>query len=264
MSLTGLVSRRAGTVVVWLLLATWEAVSRFHIAPTQFFPPVTTIVAALWSLTASLELVQEYTVTLWRAGAGFLLGTAAAIVLGVLMGYYRSVFNLFEPLLEALRPIPTVALIPAAILLLGIENTMKIFIVAWACFFPVWVNTMESIRSVNRELLDTARTFKFTDPAILAKFLLPCAAPGIFTGMRISVAFALMLSVVSEMVAGDTGVGHFLIAAEDAFQIPQMYATVFSLAAVGYVLNWLLVTIERRVLQWHYDVPHSQGLHEVL
>jgi len=264
MSLTTLVSHRAGTGTVLLLLATWEALSRFHIAPSQFFPPVTTIMAALWSLTVSLELVQEYVVTLWRAGAGFLLGAAAAIFLGALMGHYRSIFNLFEPLLEALRPIPTVALIPAAILLLGIESRMKIFIVAWACFFPVWVNTMESIRSVDSELLDTARTFKFTDPAIFVKFLLPCAAPGIFTGMRISLAFALMLSVVSEMVAGDTGVGHFLITAEDAFQIPQMYATVFSLAGVGYVLNWLFVTIERRAMPWHYGVPRSQGFHEVL
>ena len=263
MPLATLLLRHSGTLVVLLLLTIWELVSRLHIAPSQFFPPVTTILTALWSLVISFELVQQYVVTLWHAGAGFLLGTAAAIVMGVLMGYYRNIFNLFEPLIEALRPIPTVALIPVAILLLGIDNTMKVFIVGWACFFPVWVNTVESIRSVDSELVDTAKTFKFTDAATISKFLVPCAAPGIFTGMRISVAFALILSVVSEMVAGDTGVGHFLIATEGAFQISQMYAAVFSLAAVGYVLNSMFVAIERRVLRWHNDSGNNQELQDI-
>ena len=255
MSLAATASRHSGKAVVLLMLLIWEAVSRFHIVPALLFPPVTTILKSLWALTVSLELFRDYAVTLWQAAAGFSLGTAAAIVIGVLMGHYQKLFDAFEPLFEALRPIPTVALIPAAILLLGIEDAMKIFIVSWACFFPVWVNTMDSIRAVNRELLDIARTFKFTDLAILRKFLVPCAAPGIFTGMRISMAFALILSVVAEMVAGDTGVGHFLIAAEGAFQIPQMYAAVFSLALVGYVLNCIFVAIERRILGWHYSIP---------
>ncbi len=242
----------SGVVFVVFLLVLWEAISRLEILRSMFFPPATTIFATLWSLIVSLELVREYAATLWRAAAGFSLAACLGIATGVMMGFYRPAFALLEPLIEMLRPIPTVAMIPVAILLLGIEDTMRIFVIVWACFFPVWLNTLEAVRAVDKELMDTARTFRFSDPAILTKIVLPFASPGIFTGLRISVAFALILAVIAEMIAGENGIGRFIITAESAFLIPQMYAGVFSLALVGYGLNRLFLLAERRILRWHY------------
>lgn len=248
----------SGAVFVVLLLVAWEAVARLELVRALFFPPATAIFAALWSLTASLDLVREYAATLWRAAAGFSLAACLGIATGVVMGFYRPAFSLLEPLIEMLRPIPTVALIPVAILLLGIDNAMKIFVIAWACFFPVWINTLEAVRAVDKELMDTARTFRFSDPAILAKIVLPFASPGIFTGLRISVAFALILAVISEMIAGETGIGRFIIESEMAFRIPQMYAGVFSLAIVGYGLNRIFLLAEQRILRWHYASARAE------
>ena len=255
--MTGAQRNWSGIGFVFLLLLAWEVVARLQLVSPMFFPPVTTILAKLWSLTASLELLREYGATLWRAFAGFAIATVLGITTGLLMGFYRSVFSLLEPLIEALRPVPSVALIPVAILLFGIGNGMKIFVIAWACFFPVWINAFEGVLSVDLGLLDTARTFRMSDRSTLLKIALPFALPGTLTGMRISVGFALILAVVSEMIAGETGIGHYIISAEEGFQVPQMYAAVFSLAALGYALNRLFLAIERHVLRWHYSAARS-------
>ncbi len=247
----------SGVGFVVLLLVAWEAIARLQLVRSMFFPPATTIFATLWSLTVSLELVREYAATLWRAVAGFSMAACLGVVTGAAMGFYRPAFSLLEPLIEMLRSIPTVALIPIAILLLGIDDAMKIFVITWACFFPIWINTLEGVRSVDKELMDTARTFRFSDAATLMKIVLPFAFPAIFTGMRISVAFALILTVIAEMIAGESGIGRFILESEAAFRIPQMYAGVFSLAIVGYGLNRLFLLAERRLLHWHYSAARA-------
>jgi ABC-type nitrate/sulfonate/bicarbonate transport system permease component len=241
-----------GIGFVLLLLLIWETVARLQLAPPMFFPPVSTILSALWSITISLDLVREYGATFWRAFAGFTIGTALGVTIGLVMGFYRPAFLLLEPLLEMLRPIPTIALIPVAILALGIGDSMKIFVIAWACFFPVWINALEGVLSIERGLIDTALSFRLSNRATLFKIALPFAVPGIFTGMRISVGFALIVTVVAEMIAGQTGVGRYILDAQAGFQVPDMYAAVFSLGVVGLGLNQLFLAAERRLFRWRY------------
>ena len=241
------------------LLTLWEALPKLGLVSASFFPPISLVLTSLWKLVASMELVQEYSLTLWRAFGGYAIATLLGIGIGMAMGFFRPVYLLLEPVIEFVRPLPSVALIAVAILLLGIDDGMIVFVVAWACFFPIWHNTLEGVLSVDTSLLDTARTFRLSQRQTIFKIALPFALPYVLTGMRISIAFALILAVVSEMVASDKGVGRFIIDAQSGFRVPEMYAAVISLALVGYITNRIFMACENRALAWRQPSQQPQG-----
>lgn len=251
-------TRIGGFGVVILVLVTWELFSRAGIVNVHYFPPVSRILKVLVSVTLSGELLTHYGVSLWRAGLGYGTAVLAGIALGLFIGYSRIAFNLAEPLVELLRPIPSAAIIPMIILLLGIGNTMKVFVIGWACLWPVLVNTIDGVRGVDRVLVDTALTFGSNRKEIFLKIILPAASPQIATGMRVSLAFALILAVVSEMIAGNNGIGFYILDSERAFKVAEMYAGTFSLAAVGYSLNRLFVIADNRILAWHKGLTSKE------
>ena len=125
-------------------------------------------------------------------------------------------------------------------------------LIAFACFFPIVVNTIQGIAGVDRVLLDTARTFGLTTREIIWKIVLPSASPNIVAGMRIALAIALILTVISELVASNDGIGFMILDMERAFRIPEMYAGIFTLMVVGYLLNRLFVVFESRTLAWYF------------
>ena len=196
--------------------------------------------------------------SLWRMFAGYFIGVLLGVLLGLLMGYFRFFYNLLEPITEVLRPIPSPAYLPIVILFLGIDDEMKIFMIAFASLFPVLINTYSGVRSVDPIQLQTARTFGVTGRKLIWQIVLPASSPYIFTGMRVSLAVALIVMVISEMVAASSGIGYFILSAQRGFQIREMFAGVLTLAVVGYVLNRLFVAIENRVLAWHYGYTQQQ------
>lgn len=246
-------SRWAGFVLVVAALLAWQLASVHHVLDPVFVPPISDIWSAWVSAMQDGSLRDALSGTIIRFVESYALAVLLGVTLGTAMGYWRTMWALFEPAVELLRPLPPPAVIPIAILLLGVENTMKITVTVFASFFPVLLNTMYGIRSVDPILIDTARTFGYHRLAIVRRISLPAALPSIVAGMRISLAIALILTVLSEMVAGSAGMGFFILNAERAFQIPQMYAGVFSLAVLGYVLNWLFVVLEQRGLRWYVE-----------
>jgi len=186
-----------------------------------------------------------------RLAIGYLIATVCAIAIGVAMGVWRGMYMLFEPLVELLRPIPSPAYLPIAILFLGIDNAMKVFMVAFASFFPILLNTVAGVRSVDPVLLDTGRTFGLNRAQIIWRIVLPAAASYILTGMRISLAIALIVTVIAEMVAGNSGIGFYILSAQRSFQVPEMYAGVIALALLGFALNKGFIAIESWALNWH-------------
>ena len=252
-------TRWGGGVTILALLALWQAGSTLRILHPVYIPPITVIFRALWEVLASGELLQNYQVSLLRMAAGFGISAALGISCGLLIGYHRAVFNLTEPLIEFCRPTPVSAIIPIVILLFGIGNEMKIFIVAWASFWPILVNTIDGVRGVDRVLLHTARVFGVTPWELFRKVILHAASPHIVTGMRVSVAISLIVTVIAEMLAGNNGIGYFVLDAERSFRIPEMYAGVFSLASVGYLLNRLFVCLESSVMAWHRGLTSKEG-----
>lgn len=241
--------RLFGVGLLLALLALWQ-VSALSWVDSPNWPPVTEILRALVDGLRSGELVQVFGSTLWRMLAGFAIGTSLGVALGLAMATLPRLEAALRPLVELLRPIPIPAIVPPLILLLGIDHAMKVFVVAFASFFPVLVNTVGGVHAVEGTTLDVARTLQVGRARTLLKVVLPASLPYVMAGMRTSLALALIVSVVAEMIAGSEGVGFHLMTMQYAMRAADMYAAIFLLAAVGYALNLALLAIERRLLHW--------------
>jgi ABC-type nitrate/sulfonate/bicarbonate transport system permease component len=241
--------RWLGVALIAALLLAWELAVATGASRAISFPRVTAIADAWVGLVLDGELVVEMLDTLRRMLIGFSIAAIIGIPLGLLTGSSRLAHSLFEPLTELLRPIPSPAYIPIAILLLGIGDQMKVAVVAVAALFPILLNTYQGVRDIDPTLTDTGRTFGLKRLAILREVALPAALPSVLTGMRISLGIAFIVVVVAEMVIGNQGMGHLILGSQRAFRIPEMYAGIFTLAVIGYSFNWLFVTVERAMLR---------------
>jgi len=253
-------TRFGGFLLILALLAAWEALARSGVVASVSFPPFSRVFVSFCSLAASGKLIVLLLPSLERLAIGYVLAVAFGIGLGIAMGYFSVIYNLFEPLTEILRPIPSPAYIPIAILFLGLGDTMKIFMIAFACFFPILLNTYSGVRAVDPIQINTARTFGLSSGAIMRKVIIPAASPQIFTGMRVSLAISLIMVVISEMVASVDGIGFYILNAERSFRVLEMYAGVITLGLLGYALNWLFVRLERRVLHWNIEAARRETL----
>ena len=144
-------------------------------------------------------------------------------------------------------------------LFLGVDDEMKIFMIAFGAFFPILLNTYSGVRAVDPVQVNTARTFGLSRRRIVQQIIVPAASPYIVTGMRISLAIALILVVISEMVASNNGMGFFILDTQRSFRIREMYAGIIALAIVGYTLNAVFVALERRVMAWHIGATAKDG-----
>jgi ABC-type nitrate/sulfonate/bicarbonate transport system permease component len=167
------------------------------------------------------------------------------------MGRSKKINNLLEPLVEMLRPIPSAAIIPVAILFFGIFDSMKIFVISFACVWPILLNTIDGVKSIDRTLIETGMTFNLTKKQFLFKIVLPGASPNIVTGMRISLAISLILAITVEMISGNNGLGFFILDAERSFKYPEMYAGILLIGVIGYLINTIFLKSTNRVMEWH-------------
>lgn len=238
-----------GVLLLVLLLVLWQVSALWWVSSTSW-PPVTEILRAIAAGLANGELAQVFGSTLWRMVIGFVIGSAAGVLLGITMATFPLADAALRPLVELLRPIPMPAIVPPLILLLGIDHAMKVFAVSLACFFPVLVNTVGGVRAVDPTALDVARTFQVGRLRTLLQVVLPASLPFILAGLRTSLALALIVSVVAEMIAGSEGIGYYIMTMQYAMRPSDMYAAIFLLAAMGYGLNLALLAVERRLLHW--------------
>jgi ABC-type nitrate/sulfonate/bicarbonate transport system permease component len=242
--------RWTGVLFLIFLLGLWEYAVAAELLRGTSLPRPSASLVAFYNEVTSGELLTAIGSTLRRIGIAYFIAVALAVPLGALMGASRAVYNLFEPVTELVRPIPSPAYIPIAVLLLGIGDSMKIAVVVVSCFFPILLNTYEGVRSVDRVLLDTGRTFRTSRREQLLKIILPASLPSIFTGMRISLAVALIVMTIAEMLAGNEGIGYFVVYNQRVFRAANMFAGVFMLALVGYTLNTLFNSLSNWILRW--------------
>ncbi|MDB5593145.1 MAG: transporter permease [Hyphomicrobiales bacterium] len=245
-----MMKRLPGFLLIVALLAIWEISSAYEWIDPVSFPRVSRIFAAWESGLFGGEILEQITPSLWRIFCGFAIACAVSIPVGLLMGTNAFVYRLLEPITEFVRPIPSSAYIPVAILVLGIENEMKIFVIFLACLFPVLLNTYGGVRGVDPVLVDTGRTFGLSRLRALYLIILPAALPSILTGMRISLGIALIVSVVSEMITGNSGIGYFILDMQRIFRVPEMFAGIFTLGLLGYVINLVFLRAEAYFLRW--------------
>jgi len=245
-------SRFPGLVLILILLAAWQ-LSALYLVDTPTWPPVTSIFEAWFDNIADGTLIKHLLATLWRQMLGYGLAVVMGVILGLAMGYFRPLYNLLEPLVEALRPIPGPAYLPVLVLFVGIGHEMKVVLILVASFFPILLNTYSGVRSIDRVQFDTARTLGLSTMQTLRELVLPAASPQILTGMRISLAISLILAILGEMIVSSDGLGYFTLLAQRTFKIPDMYAGIFTLALFGYVLNRLFLLCEARLIRWHIE-----------
>jgi ABC-type nitrate/sulfonate/bicarbonate transport system permease component len=245
-------SRGSGVILILLLLGFWQF-SALYILNTPTWPPITKILVAWYESIVDGTLIVHLLATLWRQMLGYWLAVTLGISLGIAMGYYRVFYNLLEPLIEVFRPVPGPAYLPVLVLFVGIGSEMKVVLILVASLFPILLNTYSGVRSIDPVQFDTARTLGLTTMQTLREVVLPAASPHILTGMRISLAISLILAILSEMIVSNDGLGYFTLLAERTFKVPDMYAGIFTLALLGYVLNRLFLIGESRLIRWHQE-----------
>lgn len=195
-------------------------------------------------------LPSEIGATLESYVQGLAVAIAVGVAVGVIVGSSRVLLDASFVVIEFLRPIPAVALIPLAILFLGFDTPMRRFVIAFAAVWPILVNTMYGVRGTDRFLQDVARTSGVTALGRLVRVTLPGALPSIATGVRVSASLALLVCVTAEFVTGTDGIGAYMQQQQNAFQLPEMYAAVVLIGMLGYLINAALRVAERRLVFW--------------
>jgi ABC-type nitrate/sulfonate/bicarbonate transport system permease component len=230
-------------LVVWGLLSSGSE--------TFYFPPLTTILSTFSDTWLFERIGSDVVPSLLRMGVGYGLATVIAVTAGVALGMSRRARTAAGPIVEFLRAIPPPALLPFAILVLGVGSVMKVFIIAFVCLWPILLNTIDGVTGIDPTLKETTRVYGISRRDRIRSVVIPAASPQIFAGMRTSLSLALILMVISEMVASTNGIGYFVLQSQRSFDIPEMWSGIFLLGILGYVINTGFVLIERRVLRWH-------------
>jgi ABC-type nitrate/sulfonate/bicarbonate transport system permease component len=232
-----------------LALVLWGVLSAG--SDTYYFPPLTDILSTFADTWLFERVGSDVVPSLVRMGLGFGIAVLVAISTGLLLGLSPRARRAAAPIVEFLRAIPPPALLPFAILVIGVGHSMKVFIIAFVCIWPILLNTIDGVMGVDPTLRETTRVYGVSKRDRLWRVMLPAASPQIFAGMRTSLSLALILMVISEMVASTNGIGYFVLQSQRTFAIPEMWSGILLLGILGYALNGALVLIERRVLRWH-------------
>ncbi|MFI6070205.1 ABC transporter permease [Actinoplanes sp. NPDC051343] len=256
-SLTHSVRRflRGGTGVLVFLVA-GEVLGRIGLVDRGYLPPSSAVLARTAGLVADAGFRQDVAATLEVWAAGLLIALLIAVPGGLLLGSLPVVNSAVRVLVEFLRPIPAVALIPLVILIVADQRQMQRDLAAYAALWPILLNTIYAVGDVDPGTRDMARSFGLSGPAILARIALPSAAPFIATGTRVASAIALVVTVSTELIAGggEHGIGIFVLnASADAGHADVVFAAAAIAGLLGYAIDLALRTVERRVFRWHFQ-----------
>ncbi len=233
------------------VLGLWELLARTGVLNERHVPSMTDTVAELARQLTDPDFWSAVGSTLqgWALGLG--IAVALAVPLGIVIGSSPLFYRAVRFVVEFLRPIPSVALVPLAVLIYGVGLESKVFLAAFAAFWPLFVQTLYGVQDVDPVATDTARSFGLGGFERLWRIKLPSAVPYIATGLRISSAVALILAVTAEIVIGSAGLGRSINVARSSGAIELMYALIITTGLLGWALNLVTTRAERRVLHWH-------------
>jgi ABC-type nitrate/sulfonate/bicarbonate transport system permease component len=250
--------RRTGLAVGLpvLLLAAWWFASA---GSTDFYrPPLERILVAFRDTWFGARLRDDVLPSLVRLTLGYAVALVVGIALGVAVGANPRLRALLEPVLEFLRAIPPPVLVPILILVAGIGNTMKVLVIVSGCLWPVLLNTVEGVRAVDEVLADTCRSYGIRGRLRLRHLVLRSASPQIVTGARQALSIGIILMVISEMFAANSGLGFTVVQFQRGFAIPEMWSGVLLLGLLGVALSLLFRLAERAVLGWYHGLRAIQ------
>jgi ABC-type nitrate/sulfonate/bicarbonate transport system permease component len=252
-------SRASGGLLLVLLLCFWEASARFGIVQSLNWPPFTVVLTSLYTSTITGEIVPVIASTLWRMMRGYAIGCAVGVSVGLMIALLRPVRLLLLPTIELLRPIPIPAIIPPLIFLLGLDDRLRLFSIAFATFFPVTLNTLAGVRSIEPIYAQVARTFGIPRWTEIRRVIFPAALPFIFAGLRTSLGLAFIVTVIAEMIVGQEGIGYYLVSMQFAMRAADMYGGILLVTCVAYLLNRAFVAGEARAIRWARQAETMRG-----
>lgn len=195
--------------------------------------------------------------SVWRVVVGFLLCIVIGTALGVLIGSYRTLRLIVQPVLTFLRSLPGAALVPAAAVVFGLGSTMRLMIILFIAIWPVLLNTVDGVIELDPVVVDTTRAYRIGGWRRLFFVTLPALAPRVAAAGRTSLAISILTMVISESVAAPYGIGFMLLQSENNFRIDEMWAVILLMGLLGLVLNTVYTVIERRVLRWYLHAQRT-------
>lgn len=235
------------------LVAGWEIAVRAGWLNAAVFPAPSAVLAAL-SAAIDKGLVQrDLAISLQRSGIAFGAAIVIAIPLGLAMGSARKVERVLDPVLQLFRQLSALALYPVFILLMGLGETSKVFVIFWGTLFPLLLATIGGVKEVDRKLVEMARSYGANRIQTFRRVVLPASLPQIFVGLRLSATTALLMLIASEMIGANSGVGFQVMNAQYNFQIGLMFAYIGLLAVLGLAANGLIVALQRHLCRWNLN-----------
>lgn len=249
-----------GLTFVWLpatIIVAWVLVSGDR--SNYYMPRFGDTITDVGEFLSPEGLTRDVLPTLANMLSGFGIAVTLGVLLGILIGRITIIRELTSPLISFFRSIPPPALLPLAIVLLGIGVEMKVALIAFGALWPTLLSTIDAVRNQDPALDDLARVYSIRRARKLLQLTVPAAAPQIVAGMRTSLLYAITLIVLSEMVASSFGLGYSVLLAQRTFQISDMWAAIIVLGLLGLVLNSLFVILERLVLSWHLSRNRERG-----
>lgn len=240
------VGRRVGGIAI--AIAIWEIVSVSGVVTNQALAGVGDTASAVGAHAGALLAAAGGTLEAWAVGVA--IAIVAGIAFGSLVGRSRVAEALTEGLVRMMRPLPSLALIPIAILVAGLGLRMTAGLVAFTSFWPIFINTRYGVRQVDNVFLDTGRALGLRGPRLLLKVIMPAAAPLIASGVQVGISLALVVTVSVELVGGTGGLGTFVLQAQQGNAVPTMYAGIIVGGFLGWALNVGYASLVRRTLPW--------------
>lgn len=240
---TSIISVASGIGLWWLISATGMA------NPT-LLPSPSTVIKAFVEMARDGSIFRDIAISVSRALGGFLVATVIGVPLGILIGRSRWAKAIVDPWIEMLRPVPPIAFLPLVVLWFGIGETSKLVVVAYGAMFPILINTVHGVRSIETSLIRAARALGASNRQIFYLVVLPAAVPSVVTGLRLGAGMAIFVLVAAELLGSSAGLGWLIMDSREHFFTDRIMVGIIALGIVGYLINRGLLTAERLIVRW--------------
>jgi sulfonate transport system permease protein len=246
---------RADGLIPWAvplaIVLIWQIACASGLVSARVLPAPSEVALAGWKLSLSGELARNIWVSFWRAGAGLIVGGGLGFVFGFANGLSQISNRLTDTTLQMVRNIPHLALIPLVILWFGIDESAKLFLVSLGVFFPIYLNTLHGIRSVDPQLIEMGRIYGMSDGELFRRVIFPGALPSIFVGLRFALGIMWLTLIVAETIAASSGLGYMAMQAREFMQIDVVVLSILIYALLGKLADSASRMLERLTLSWH-------------
>jgi len=239
-----------GVILPLSILLIWHLATKFHLVKPVFLPAPWSVVKTFYEMLTEEGLLTDFRVSAVVVVEGFLLGGSLGVLTGIAAGLSKTVERFLGPTLNSIRQVPPLAWLPLVVLWIGIGTFVKDVVIAKAVFFPVFLNTLQGIRSVSKDYVEVARIFEYNRKLLLRKVVIPAALPSIFVGLRYGAGLAWAFVIAAEMLSGRLGLGYLLMRSQELLLTQELFVVIVVIGGVGFLVDVGLRRVESSLLAW--------------